>query len=100
MAMSTRHGHTPRDLSAALARAERAKVGGSMMRFSEPPPEVQCEMAAAARASIDLAAQGRELRFDTGPDGRVSIELTDSRSGRALERIGPAGLFALLNLAT
>ena len=74
-------------------------MGGSVQRFSGPPPEVQREMADAARAWSDLAAQGREVRFGTGPDGRVWIELTDSRSGRALRRIAPAGLFKLLNLA-
>jgi hypothetical protein len=97
--MSTHHGHDPVDLSAALARAERADLRGTPAHFSGPPPEVQREMAEAARAWSDLAAQGREVRFGTGPDGRVSIELTDSRSGRALHALAPAGLFVLLGLA-
>ena len=60
-------------------------MSGSVVHLSGPPPEVQREMAAAALAWNDLAAQGREVRFGTGRDGRVSIELTDSRSGRALD---------------
>jgi hypothetical protein len=96
--MSTRDRHDPADLSAALARAEQADLRAPV-NLSGPPPEVQREMDEAARAWSDLAAQGREVRFGTGEDGRVSIELTDSRSGLALHRLAPAGLFLLLGLA-
>jgi hypothetical protein len=37
------------------------------------------------------------VRFGTGADGRVSVELTDT-AGHALDAIGPAGLFRLLEL--
>jgi hypothetical protein len=97
--MSTHRPHDPVDLSAALARAEQAELRATPAQLSGPPPEVQREMAEADRAWRDLAARGREVRFGTGPDGRVSIELTDSRSGRSLSHLAPAGLFALLNLA-
>lgn len=71
-----------------LASRRRAPIDG-------PPPEVQRELDAAARVSEMLAAQGRELRFVTSADGRVSVELTDA-TGNALDVIGPSGLFRLL----
>jgi hypothetical protein len=55
-------------------------------------------MAKAELASQNLAEQGREVRFETGADGRVSVELTDS-AGRSVDVIGPAGLFRLLKLS-
>lgn len=85
------------DLGRVLARAERALRSPTVESFEGPPPEVQREMVAAERAWRSLAAQGREVRFGTGADGRVSIELTD-RSGRAVA-VGPLGLFHLLNIA-
>jgi hypothetical protein len=112
--MSTHHRHTSRrrpaappplsprdpdlDLSAALARAERAFAAGGVTPLEGPPPEVQRELAQAERAWQRLAAQGREVRFGTGADGRVSVELTDM-AGHRVEPIGPAGLFRLLKLA-
>jgi len=71
---------------------------GSVVPFDGPPPEVQREMVQAERAWRNLAAQGREVRFEAQADGHVSIELTDS-SGHALDTIGPIGLFRLLKLA-
>jgi hypothetical protein len=71
---------------------------GSVERLEGPPPEVQREMAKAELASQNLAEQGREVRFETGADGRVSVELTDS-AGRSVDVIGPAGLFRLLKLS-
>lgn len=62
-----------------------------------PPPEVQRELAAAARASQALAAEGKELRFDRSADGRVLVELIDV-SGRPLD-LTPTGLFQLLQQA-
>lgn len=104
--MSTDHEHIaagdergPRDLSEALARAERVIMNGSVVPFEGPPPEVQREMVEAQRAWRNLAAQGREVRFGTGADGRVSIELTDS-AGDQVHHIGPVGLFRLLKLAS
>ena len=85
------------DLGRVLARAERSLLSTSVESFEGPPPEVQREMVAAQRAWRSLAAQGREVRFGTRADGRVSIELTD-RSGRAVD-VGPVALFRLLNLA-
>lgn len=89
---------TPRDLGAALARAEQAVASGMTLYLGGPPPEVQREMVRAEQARRNLAAQGREVRFRTRSDGRVSVELTD-RSGHSLDQIGAAGLFALLNHA-
>jgi hypothetical protein len=94
-----RWSEEPRDLSAALAHAEEALMTGTDVPFDGPPPEVQREMAAAERAWRNLEAQGRELRFGTGLDGRVSVELTDT-AGRAVDQIGPVGLFRLLKLAS
>lgn len=71
-----------------LAARRRAPLDG-------PPPEVQRELDAAARVSQMLAAQGKELRFVTSADGRVSVELTDT-AGQPLDVIGPSGLFQLL----
>jgi hypothetical protein len=103
--MSTHHASTAprfnrrRDLSAALARAEHAIHRGAVVQFTGPPPEVQREMADAERLWRDLEAQGREVRFETRPDGHVSVALTDIASGRSLDEIGPIGLFRLLNPA-
>jgi hypothetical protein len=90
-------GRVAPSLSAMLARVERAMHEAGVDRLEGPPPEVQREMVTAERARQSLAAEGREVRFGTGEDGRVSIELTD-RAGRALDTIGVAGLFELLNL--
>ena len=90
---------TPAELSAVLARAERALSLGSVERLEGPPTEVLREMLAAERAWQNLAAQGRAVRFGTGADGRVSIELTDS-DGHALDELGPIGLFRLLKTAS
>ena len=63
------------------ARAKRAQRGASRRSVSAmegPPPEVEREMDAAASASRTLAEQGQELRFGRDPDGRVSVELTDT----------------------
>jgi hypothetical protein len=62
-----------------------------------PPPEVQRELAAAARACQALAAQGKELRFDRSADGRVQVELIDV-CGQPLD-VTPTGLFQLLQQA-
>jgi len=103
--MSTHHASTSnrsnrgRDLGAALARAEHEMHRGSVVQFAGPPPEVQREMAEAERLWRDLEAQGREVRFERRPDGRVSVALTDIASGRSLDEIGPIGLFRLLDLA-
>ncbi|HEY7967271.1 MAG TPA: hypothetical protein VID68_09595 [Solirubrobacteraceae bacterium] len=80
------------------ARAKRAQgvlPGTSRRSLDGPPPEVQRELDAAARVSQTLAAQGKELRFGTDADGRVSVELTDSM-GHEIDVIGPVGLFRLL----
>jgi hypothetical protein len=76
------------------ARRMRARRPAPPSSYA-PPPEVQRELAEAALAWQTLAAQGKELRFDRCPDGRVSVELIDV-SGRPLDVIGPTGLFALL----
>jgi hypothetical protein len=89
---------------AALARARRtarAKRAQGVLAsappppLGTPPPEVQRELAAAVLASQRLAAQGKELRFETGADGRVSVELTDT-AGRPLGVLGPSALFQLI----
>jgi hypothetical protein len=81
-----------------LDQAEHALLAASVVEISGPPPEVHREMVAVERAWQKLDAQGKAVRFGTGADGRVSVELTDSH-GRALDVLGPLGLFRLLNLA-
>jgi hypothetical protein len=88
----------PGELGAILARAERALMAGAIVRVMGPPAEVRREMLIAQRAGRDLAARGREVRFEALADGHVSIALTD-RAGRAVAGIAPAGLFRLLKLA-
>jgi len=90
--------YVPANLSETLARVERAMHAGSVEQLEGPPPEVKREMLVAERAWESLAAQGREVRFGRGKDGRVSIELTD-RTGRAVDVIRADGLFRLLKLA-
>lgn len=85
--------------TARRMRARRDPSAPSTVTLDAPPPEVQREMAAAARASQMLAAQGKELRFGQGADGRVSVELIDG-SGRPVDVIGPTGLFRLLQQAS
>src|ERR1700678_3609239 len=68
------------------ARAKRAQGAQGLPRHAPldgPPPEVQRELDAAARVLQMLAAEGKELRFATSADGRVSVELTDT-AGHAL----------------
>ena len=86
------------NLSEMLARVEREMHEGSVEPLEGPPPEVKREMLAADLAWESLAAQGREVRFDKGEDGRVSIELTD-HSGHAVGVIRADRLFRLLKLA-
>src|SRR5579863_9556281 len=88
----------PRSLSETLARVERELHEGSVEPLEGPPPEVKREMVAADEAWESLAAQGREVRFGRGKDGRVSIELTD-RTGKAVDVIRADRLFRLLKLA-
>ena len=88
----------PASLTEALERVERAMHDGAVEPLEGPPPEVKREMLAAERAWESLAAQGREVRFGTGADGRVSIELTD-HSGHAVGVIRADRLFRLLKLA-
>jgi hypothetical protein len=85
--------------AAHAKRAQRTLVSVPAAPLDGPPPEVQREMLAAARVWQTLAAQGQELRFGQSADGRVSVELTDT-SGRALDVIGPSGLFRLLQQAS
>ena len=83
----------------STARRMRARRPSGLLvgTLETPPPEVQRELAAAARASQALAAQGKELRFDRSADGRVLVELIDV-SGRPLD-LTPTGLFQLLQQA-
>ncbi len=81
--------------TARRMRARRAQAG-SAAALDSPPPEVERELADAARACETLAAQGKELRFDRRADGRVSVALIDV-SSRALDVIEPTGLFLLLS---
>ena len=85
--------------AAHAKRAQRTLMAVPTAPVDGPPPEVQREMLAAARVWQTLAAQGKELRFGHSADGRVSVELIDS-SGRALDAIGPSGLFRLLQQAS
>ncbi|HVC85762.1 MAG TPA: hypothetical protein VNC12_10980 [Solirubrobacteraceae bacterium] len=85
--------------AANAKRAQRTLMSVPAAPLDGPPPEVQREMLAAARVWQTLAAQGKELRFGQSADGRVSVELTDT-SGRALDVIGPSGLFRLLQQAS
>ena len=90
--------YVPASLSETLARVEREMHEGSLEPLEGPPPEVKREMLAADRAWESLAAEGREVRFAKGKDGRVSIEVTD-RTGNAVDVIRADGLFRLLKLA-
>jgi len=81
--------------TASVKRAQGLLAGRRYALNDGPPPEVQRELDAAARVSQVLAAQGKELRFMTSADGRVSVELTDT-AGHPLGVIGPSGLFRLL----
>ena len=83
----------------STARRMRARRPSGVLvgTLETPPPEVERELAAAARASETLAAQGKELRFDRNTDGRVLVELIDV-SGRPLD-VTPTGLFQLLQQA-
>jgi hypothetical protein len=90
--------YVPRSLSETLARVERELHEGSVEPLEGPPPEVKREMVAAELAWESLAAEGREVRFGRGKDGRVSIELTD-RTGKAVDVIRADRLFRLLKLA-
>jgi hypothetical protein len=85
--------------AAHAKRAQRTLMSVPAAPLDGPPPEVQREMLAAARVWQTLAAQGKELRFGQSADGRVSVELTDT-SGRAVDVIGPSGLFRLLQQAS
>lgn len=52
-----------------------------------PPPEVQAEVRAAARAANRLHEMGRQLRFEPDPEsGRVRVEVRDM-DGNVLRRI-------------
>jgi hypothetical protein len=81
--------------AAQAKRAQRAFATSHAAALDGPPPEVQRELVAAAGVWQALAAQGKELRFRRSADGRVSVELTDC-SSRAVDVIGPSGLFRLL----
>ncbi len=81
--------------AAHAKRAQRALATSPTAPLDGPPPEVERELVAAAGVWQALAAEGKELRFGRSADGRVSVELTDC-SGRALDVIGPSGLFRLL----
>jgi hypothetical protein len=83
----------------STARRMRARRPQELLAgtLETPPPEVQRELAAAARACETLAAQGKELRFDRSADGRVQVELIDV-SGCPLD-LTPTGLFQLLQQA-
>ncbi len=80
------------------ARAKRAQgllASPRRVPLDGPSPELQRELDDAARVTQVLAAQGQEIRFVTAPNGRVSVELTDS-AGHPLSVIGPDDLFRLL----
>jgi hypothetical protein len=87
-----------RTASRMRARRTAAGASASISALYVPPPEVERELAQAALAGQTLAAQGKELRFERTPDGRVVVELVDI-SGRPPDVIGPTGLFALLSKA-
>jgi hypothetical protein len=88
-------GETLRRAHRAARRLRARRPLSPPARNDGPPPEVQREMADAARAWHQLAAEGKEVRFDLSADGRVLVELADVRAS-APAVIGPSGLFALL----
>jgi hypothetical protein len=61
-----------------------------------PPRHLAANIAAAGRAWDSLAAAGRHVAFEQGPDGRVTIELQDDHGNR-LESVGPVQLFDLID---
>lgn len=61
-----------------------------------PPRHLAANIAAAGRAWDSLAAAGRHVAFEQGPDGRVTIELQDDHGNR-LESVDPVQLFDLID---
>lgn len=57
-----------------------------------PPPEVQAEVQAAARAASRLHELGRQLRFERQEGGRILIEVRDL-DGNVLRRVPPSEVF-------
>jgi hypothetical protein len=82
----------------ALSRAQAVNVpaGGEEIPAT-PPPHLAENIAAAARAWNSLAVSGRHVAFDTGPDGKVRIEVQD-QNGNRLESLRPSSLFDLIDL--
>ncbi|HVO54348.1 MAG TPA: flagellar protein FlaG [Solirubrobacterales bacterium] len=69
--------------------AERLGAAGE----AGPPPEVQAEVKAAARAADRLHELGRELRFERDPEsGDITIEVRDL-DGNVLRRVPPSEVF-------
>ena len=104
--MSTHHASTAHvsidasDLSAALAEPSTRSIAARSCSSRDRRPRCSGRWSRPSGPGATSQAQGREVRFGTRPDGRVSVELTDIASGRALDEIGPIGLFRLLNLAS
>jgi hypothetical protein len=62
-----------------------------------PPAEALDLVGAAADRAEDLAAQGRELHFETDDEtGRVIVQVRDLASGRVIRTIPPSSALDLL----
>lgn len=81
-----------------LSSASAEELGVSSIREMppRPPRHLAANIAAAGRAWDSLAAAGRHVAFEQGPDGRVTIELQDDHGNR-LESVGPVQLFDLID---
>jgi hypothetical protein len=80
----------------AMAWAESGAVPEMDDAPPSPPRYLAANIAAARRAWDSLAAAGRHVAFELGPNGRVSIELQDAE-GNLLSTVGPSQLFELID---
>lgn len=88
--------HDPFAFVSALAWAEAGAVPETDEAPPSPPRYLAANIAAARRAWDSLAAAGRHVAFELGPNGRVSIELQDAE-GNLLSTVGPSQLFELID---
>ncbi len=94
-------GRTERPLGPQpTPRASRNDFAGQLgpaLEGSGPPPEVQAEVKAAARAATRMHELGRQLRFDRDRDsGQIVIEVRDL-DGNVLRRVPPSEVFDFAN---
>jgi FlaG protein len=75
------------------ARVDFAGQLGPAREGSGPPPEVEAEVQAAARAAVRLHEIGRQLRFSRDEEsGKIVVEVRDL-DGNVLRRVPPSEVF-------